>query len=191
MSVAELAPPRGAPAASARLIAAAMAAIAGLVVVWERTAYRQLEAVVAGRLSQSATASNALINRHTATFFLNVGTPDVFGVLVTPECSSAIVTALVLAVTAVVVATTRFRFTRVLWAATVAAGGFAALNFVRLVLIAMASDRWGMQAGYRWSHAWAGSFITVFGGFAAAALYLVVLGGGPREDGVQRSQEVA
>jgi exosortase/archaeosortase family protein len=174
---------------AARWGAAALVAAAAVLVVLVRTAYRRVEAVIAGRLAHVVTAGHTLINRHTATFFLNVGTPKVFGVVVTPECSSAVVTALVLGVTALALATTRFTLRRALLAAAAGAGGFAALNMVRLVMIAFASDKWGLGSGYRWSHIWVGTFITVFGGVAAAGLYLAILAGYPGRWGQRQGRQ--
>jgi exosortase/archaeosortase family protein len=162
-----------------RFAIAALTAAAATGVIWWRGTYRQFETLAAGKLTHLVVSGHALINRHTSTFFLNTGTAKVFGVVVTPECSSAIVTGLVLAVTAVAIATTRFTLRRALMAALGAAGLFAGLNLLRLVMIAFATDHWGLGPGYRWSHVWAGTFITVFGGAAAAALYLMILSGRP------------
>ena len=169
---------------AARIVAVVLCAAAGLAVVLRRTGYRRFEAHAAGWLTHLATGTNTGIDHRTATFFVASGTPRAFGVLVTPECSSAVVTAIVLLVTAVVVGSSRMSVRRSLGAAASAAGFFVAANLARLVVIAAASRWWGLHAGYHWSHVWAGTFITVFGGVIAAAVYLVVLGGGrPLLDG--------
>jgi exosortase/archaeosortase family protein len=162
---------------AARLATVAACCAAGAAVVLRRTAYRRLEAVAAGWLAHLATGTRTGMDRRSATFFVASGTPKAFGVLVTPECSSAVVTAVVLVVTAVVVGSSRLSLRRSLGAAAAAAGFFVAANLARLVVIAAASRWWGLQTGYHWSHVWAGTFITVFGGVLAAVVYLVVLGG--------------
>lgn len=145
-------------------------------VVLIRATYRQVETLLAGTFTHSVTPGQALINRHADTIFLNLHTTRVFGLVVTPECSSAIVTAAVLGLAALTISFTRFRLRRVLLAAGAAAGLFALINLLRLVMIAFATDHWGLTSGYRWSHLWAGSFVTVFGGITAATAYIVVLG---------------
>jgi exosortase/archaeosortase family protein len=146
----------------------------------ERTGYRGYEATAAGAVAGIATRSHAIVNRSNSTFFVNVGKPHVFGVVVTPQCTSAVATIAVLVVLAVTVVASRFTLRRILFAGLAAAGLFFVMNLFRLVVIAFASDHWGLVAGYHWSHVWVGTFVTVFAGGSAAALYIAVLGGRAR-----------
>ena len=165
-----------------RLGTAGLFAAAGLLVILYRTAYRQIETVLAGGATHTLLSGGYFVNRDTETFFLHTGTSKVFGVVVTPVCSSAVISGVILAITAVVVASSRFSLLRALLAALASAGGFALLNLGRVILIAFASNESGIRAGYQWSHDWAGTFVTVFGGVLAAVVYLVLLGGGRQQN---------
>lgn len=145
--------------------------------VWvHQFAYRGWEAWSAGRLSGLLLGQHTLVSRPLTAFFLNLGTAHAFGLRVTGECTSAIVTIGVCVLTGVLAVTTRISLRRLVAASAVAVGTFFALNLVRLVGIALATRQWGLQAGYHWSHVWAGTFVTVLGGIAVCALYLVVIG---------------
>ncbi len=41
-------------------------------------------------------------------------------------------------------------------------------------MIALATRQWP-ESGFHWSHVWAGTFVTVFGGVAVCGVYLMVL----------------
>jgi exosortase/archaeosortase family protein len=160
---------------------------AAAIFVWiEREVYRGLEAVVAGWTSALATGSHDYVNTERSTYFINVGTPDIFGIVVTPECSSAIVTAVILAVSFCLLGMRRLPTARVMGAAGLAVGLFALINVLRLTLITYSSDRWGLNEGYHFSHMWAGTVITTFGGALTVAAFLFVLSG----HGMHRRPEV-
>jgi exosortase/archaeosortase family protein len=111
-----------------------------------------------------------------ATFFLGVGSPHAFGLVVTNDCTSAITTTVVLAVTAILALVSRTGIGRLAAAAVVASATFAAINLARLVMIAAATRQWGLGAGFHWSHVWGGTFVTVLGSVVTAVAYLHVLG---------------
>lgn len=169
---------RSLPAIVARALIGLALVVSAVVVLAGQTVYRGYEAAAAGLLSGVATGSHDVTDRSRSIFFVNVGTPKIFGVVVTPECTSAIVTAIFLAITGITVAVARVSITRTLLAGFLAAGLFVVANLLRLVLIAFASDYWGLVSGYHWSHVWAGSFVTVFGLTIAVTVYLLILGGG-------------
>lgn len=161
---------------SRTMLAGALAAAAAL--VWlQREAYRGVEAAVAGWTSALVTGSHDFVNAGRATYFVNVGTPKVFGVVVTPECSSAIVTAVILVASLVALSVGRLSVLRVLAAMATAIAFFAAVNIVRLTFITYSSDQWGLDGGYRFSHIWAGTAITTFGGALTVVAFLLVLSG--------------
>lgn len=157
------------------VVALALLATGGL--LWlHPLGYRDWEAWSAGHLIQAFGGGDVLINRMHAGFYVGIHNPKVFGIMVTSECTSAIVTLGILVVTAVLLVATRVRIRRLVVAALVAAAAFFALNIARLVGIALATKQWGLGAGFHWSHVWAGTFVTVFGGVGVCVLYMVLLG---------------
>jgi exosortase/archaeosortase family protein len=158
-----------------RVIFALAIAGAGVEVWIHRLWYRSYEAVAGGWVSHLLIGTTMAVYRPQATFFLNTGTHRAFGITVAPECTSATVTALILAATAAIMIAGGATVRRSIAAATT----FAGCNLVRLVVIATSTDLWGTKNGFHWSHTWAGTFITVFGGTAPVAVYLIVLGARP------------
>jgi exosortase/archaeosortase family protein len=162
-----------------RVIVALAVAGAGVEVWIHRLWYRSYEAVAGGWVSHVLIGTTMAVYRPQATFFLNTGTHRAFGITVAPECTSATVTALILVATAAVMIAGGATVRRSIAAAIAAAATFATCNLVRLVVIAASTDLWGTKNGFHWSHMWAGTFITVFGGVAAVAVYLIALGAHP------------
>lgn len=136
--------------------------------------WRSWEARIAGHATALITSTHAYTRQET--FIVDVGKPDVFGLSVTSECTSALIVIGLLAVTAILLAVTRLPLTRLAAAAALSAGMFFVINLARLVMIALSTREWGLGAGYYDSHVWAGTFVTVFGVAAIVALYLVLLG---------------
>lgn len=162
----------------AGLRAAVALALAGCAVLaWlHQSGYRGWEAWSAGGLVGRLTGERAAISRPLHAFFPGIGTPHVFGLTVTSECTSLIVTIAACIATAVLASVTRIPLLRLVLAAAAAIAAFYVLNVLRLVGIALAVRQWGMSSGYHWSHVWAGTFVTVLGGIGVCALYLVLLG---------------
>jgi exosortase/archaeosortase family protein len=160
-----IAAPRGrATRAAGRILRVVLAiAVAGAgVEVWVyRLWYRSYEAVAGGWVSHLLIGTSMAVYRPQATFFLNTGTRRAFGITVSPECTSATVTALILVVTAAVMIVGGASVRRSITAAVAAAATFALCNLIRLVIIATSTDLWGTKGGLHWSHVWAGTFITV------------------------------
>lgn len=162
------------------------AAVAMLVLlILHEMGWRSWEAWIAGQTTALITSTHAYTSR--ATFFVDVGKPDVFGLRVTSECTSALILIGLLAVTAILLAVTRLPFGRLLSAAALSAGVFFAVNLARLVMIALSTREWGLEAGFYGAHVWAGTFVTVFGAVGIVALYLAVIGAvGRRRKRVRR-----
>ena len=175
----------GTPARVVRWLATTILATAATLLIIHETDYRGGEAWVAGHAIALLTAMPAHVYR--TIFFVDVGAPDVFGLRVTGECTSAIIVAGLLALTALLALVTRVPLRRLASAALLSGGVFYLLNLVRLVVIALATKRWGLGSGFYWSHIWAGGFITIIGVAGILALYLATLGRirrtGPAPDG--------
>ncbi|WP_235738563.1 exosortase/archaeosortase family protein [Nocardioides alcanivorans] len=104
-------------------LAVAAALLAAAALVWlERTAYRGWEAWGAAALTQVSGGTQVLVSRDRASWFIGTDTPEVFGLTVTSECTSAMITLSLLSVTAVLVLASRIRLSTLTTAVTLAAG---------------------------------------------------------------------
>ncbi|MEZ0064729.1 exosortase/archaeosortase family protein [Streptacidiphilus sp. MAP12-20] len=139
--------------------------------------FRGLESVVAGPVVRFCTSSVVMVRPATDTVFLGLYTPRVYGLTITPECTSALPIAALLALAGAVALPGRFRLPRIGVALLVAAGGMFAVNQLRIVMIAWAAHTWG-AAGYGWTHATVGSLLILVGIAAAMVAFFVICGGG-------------
>jgi exosortase/archaeosortase family protein len=96
------------------------------------------------------------------------------GVVVTGECSSALLIAGLLGVGAIVMRSPRFPQKRVAAALAVSAAVLFVLNLARILLIGWATSRWGYN-GYDWAHTIVGSLLVVITVVTAVAVFVGIL----------------
>jgi exosortase/archaeosortase family protein len=96
-------------------------------------------------------------------------------VRVTTECSSAPILGLILIITAALLTGRVHEVGRVLLAVLASAGLFFVLNLARLMTICWAFSRYG-QTGFRVTHIYLGSIISLVGLIACLVVYLAVAG---------------
>lgn len=154
-------------------VAAGLLGIGALILLGDATV-RRLEAAlfsvptawVTG--GQSATASGTII-------WFGRGTPHVFGLDITSECSTVLLAIPLLLILAAATAFTRVPLARVLAALLSGLGVLVLFNTVRVAIIAWATYRWGVDSGFRYSHIYAGTTIALVGLIGALVVSLVVL----------------
>ena len=154
-----------------------MTTVAAVAVFTNLTAYRNGEARVEAYLVNTLTPVRTIALPHVATVFTGFGTNRAEGFTVTPLCSSGLLVGGFLAVTAVVLAFRAWRLRAVAAALSVAAVMVLAANLIRLSLVIWATRAWN-QAGFKWTHVYAGTLITFIGLTAAVIAYFVLLGRG-------------
>lgn len=156
---------------------AALLASSGVIVLMVADPYRGGEAVASAWLADHVVA--APVFAHPADALIFVGRPVRLGFEVSPECSSLVVTLTFLFGSAMLaIVAPRFRVRRILTALTFAGLLAIGINVVRVVLIVLASSRWGNGVGYGISHESVGSTLTVFGVALALLVYLWLLAKG-------------
>lgn len=100
--------------------------------------------------------------------------PRWIGMLITPECTVALLLAPLLLLAAAMTLGRRLPIRSVVAATSVTVGTLVAVNLLRLVLIVGATHRWGMSA-FRWSHEVYGALVSIGGICLAIVLFLKIL----------------
>lgn len=171
-------------------VAAALCAAGAVVVYARQAAYRGVEARIEAFLINELTSVHTLAVPQTSTVFTGlgeytgmggytvVGTGPVMGFTITPECSSAVLVAGFLALTAVALTVRRWSWSAVWAALGVAVAVVVAANLIRLSVVIGSTRVWN-DSGYEWSHVYVGTFITLFGLIIALIAYVKLLGARP------------
>lgn len=160
-------PPRRAP----RLGAAAAFAALGMVVIALNARVRALETTLSAHIAGVITGTRTAAVPSTHTFYWLIGTPHFVGLLITSDCTSAILIAPLLFVAALLALGGRVPPGRLIVGSALGSGLLFAANLLRLALITWATYHFGMP-GFTWSHTLLGSVLSL----AAVAGALVVLG---------------
>jgi exosortase/archaeosortase family protein len=172
------APPRGAAVRSLpgapRLAAAALIAVAAATALAAQSWYRGIEAIAAAWIVHAVLGYAVISVRDTHTFFFGFhqGRRTVYlGLEVSLACSSVLLVVPAALVTAVLAVVSRLRMSRLLGALAAVTVLVVATNLLRLLLIAVLVDAWGVQVGFGWAHTFFGSLLTLAGMSAAPVLY--------------------
>ena len=151
------------------LVALGLVAL-GLLIVVQAASVRSLEAELTAALAGVITRSETYVAQGYGAFFWNVGTPEVHGLRITPECSLAYVTGPFLIMGGVLLALGRLSPARVLVGLIVGLALMVILNTARILLIVTAVHLWGTGSALWWSHVVLGSLVALLGNAAAMAV---------------------
>ncbi len=143
--------------------------------------YRHLEAKLAAELfSSGGVQANALPNDGIVMFRL--ANSKVFGLEITPECSSAFLIAPFTALGAAMLWHKRLHPGRVGLGVGLVAVLLVLANQLRVGMIAGLIDQFGLKDGYRWGHLVLGSLLTIAFIAGSLALLLWILTSGRSEN---------
>jgi exosortase/archaeosortase family protein len=152
-----------------RSIAIALLALIALSLMVFQYQFRHLEADAAGHiygvLTPTLVASSAPI------IWFGLGSVGAFGLIITPDCSSALLIAPLCGLGIALMIPRRLPVRRVAKALTVAAAVMVTGNLLRIGVIALAIRLGGMGAGYQVGHLVLGSMVSV----VCIALGLILL----------------
>jgi exosortase/archaeosortase family protein len=165
---------------------------AGALVLTTIGRFRELETALSRGIAQliTGTRTTDLLSAHV--FYWALGTPRAFGLVIQSDCSSSWLVGPLLVIAGLLATARRLRAGRVMAGAVLAVGVMFASNLVRIALIVWATNRYGYQHGFWWSHVIVGSLFTVVGSLAALTILLKVsLGGGPGTIEARREREVS
>jgi exosortase/archaeosortase family protein len=135
-----------------------LAAIAVLLVVFQHR-FRDFEAVVAAHLCSVVTPTLAAPGAPIVWFGL--GTPNGFGLEITPDCSSALLIAPLCVLGIGLMVPRRLSLRRVWAGLTVAAALLVTGNMARIGLIAEMIHLYGLGTGYQFGHLILGSLLSI------------------------------
>lgn len=166
--------PRSSRAARIAVGLVLLAAAAGLL-VWQQQ-------VRAGEMSLAGAWFHLVLSGTTHTagdtiYFTWTGGP-LIGLQDTWECTVALLAAPLCAIGGALLALTRMPVRRLLTGLVVALGLLIAVNQVRLAMIAVSLQRWGLD-GYDLSHKVLGSIFAIAGFVLAAMVFLKIAGASP------------
>jgi len=162
-----------------RMIAGVGALSAAMLVLLSEGWYRGVEAALAGRALSGLLGFPVMISRPLRTVFFafhGTGPAHMLGLQVTLGCSSDLLLAPILLFTGLLLLVGRSSALRVLLAASVAAAVVVLVNTLRLVLIALLVDWWGVETGFGWGHTLFGSVLTLAGMAVALGVFVVAVG---------------
>jgi exosortase/archaeosortase family protein len=162
-----------------------MGGVIGLVLyalaVWmavDNDMFRRLEARMLSPLAGWVTGRHGAVTSQSRIYFA-VGTPRVFGLQVTSECTSALLLIPLFVMMGSFAVFTRLSLRRQVVAVFAGAALILAVNAVRVAGIAWATWKYGFDPGYSISHVFVGSAFSLVGfvGAMLMALWILVRGG--------------
>ena len=152
-----------------RLVVFALLAVGGLATMVQAHVIRGWESEVCAWAIGRLTSSSASADAARTTFSWDLFTPRAHGLIITPECTVAVMIGPLLISVAVVAAVRRLRPWRPLVGAAVGAALLTIVNFARLLIIAEAIHLFGDRAAFWWSHVVIGSLLSLAGFLGALA----------------------
>lgn len=158
-------------AAIGRPLVALSVAVAAVALVANHETVRALEAVLVRRLIAAVTEGSA--SAAGSIVYFGVGTSDVVGLSITLMCSTVVLAAPLLALSAGIVGITRATWPRVLLASAVSIALVLLTNFARFMMAAAAYTQAGHE-GFDVVHRYVGSLF-VIAGFIGAIVLLLTL----------------
>lgn len=144
--------------------------------------FRRFEVALVTPLTGFVTGRHKAVSSDTLVWFAR-GTPRVFGLNLTTECTSALLLIPLLVMVGSFAIFTRLNLLRQLGALLAGAALILAVNAVRVAGIAWATWKWGRQTGYGYSHVFVGSAFSLVGFVAAMLIALWILVSGERSAG--------
>lgn len=154
-------------------------AAAGVAVLVGAHVVRATEASFAAVLVGSATTSSTYVAKGSSSFYWLMGTSDARGLRITPECSIAYVVGPLLVISGLLALIRRLPLRRVALAAVVAGVVIAAVNLLRIVMVALAVTRYPSERAMWWWHVVIGSLVSLGGIGVGLALLVRITFGSP------------
>lgn len=150
-------------------------AAGGVLLMLNHELLRQYETALASTLAGAVTPGESYAAPAAYSFFWSANTPEMHGLRVTAECTAAFLLGPLFIVAGFILASGRFSVVRALTATGIAGAVLLFANQGRLVLIAWATAKWGVEEGYQWSHTVGGSLVVGAGVALALIAFLLVL----------------
>ena len=157
----------------ARIIAIAVLALIAISLLVFQYQFRHLEADAAAQVYDLVTPT--LAASRAPIIWFGLGSASAFGLVITPDCSSALLIAPLCGLGILLMIPRRLPVRRVAKALTVAAGVMVAGNLLRIGVIALAIRVGGIGPGYQVGHLVLGSLVSIVCIALALALLTLIL----------------
>jgi exosortase/archaeosortase family protein len=156
-----------------RIIAIALLALIAISLLVFQYQFRHLEAAAAAQVYDLVTPT--LAASRAPIIWFGLGSASAFGLVITPDCSSALLIAPLCGLGILLMIPRRLPVRRVAKALTVAAAVMVAGNLLRIGVIALAIRVGGMGTGYQVGHLVLGSLVSIVCIALALALLTLIL----------------
>ena len=164
---------------SLRLLGALMLCGIGIGVIWQQGTVRHDEASIAGSWFGTVLHGRVGSTRDIVTFGWSKG--PLVGLKITSECTVALLIGPLIILAAIMLAVTKMQIRRLAAGLAVALAIVVVVNQLRLALIAVSTQHWGIS-GYDVSHKFVGTLVALVG-FVAAVLLMIKLAAKPEPRG--------
>ena len=136
--------------------------------------FRHFEAVIATPVTRLFTGGGKAVTSHDTVYFA-LGTRRAFGLVITNECTSAVLLIPLLVMMGSFMVFSRVSLGRQLLALAVGAALMLVVNILRVAGICWSTYRFGFDPGYKYSHVFVGSAFSLIGFVGAMLLALWIL----------------
>lgn len=162
------------PRSSAQAIAGLAMFAFALWLAMEDATWRHFEAKLATPVTGFITGRHGATTSHSLVWFA-LGTHRAFGLQITNECTSALLLIPLLVMMGSFTAFSRVPLRRNLLALAVGASIMLLVNILRVIGISWSTWKWGLDPGYKYSHVFVGSAMSLVGFVGAMLIALWVL----------------
>jgi exosortase/archaeosortase family protein len=163
-----------------RVGAGTLLALGAVVLVAKQAWYRGVEVSAAGGFLHKVLGYSVYADRSTQMLYFRLnhaGAVHFMGLGLSLGCSSVLLAAPVVFITAMLAMTSRIPLSRLLAACVIVTGMVVSMNVLRLALIAWFVNAWGVKTGFGWAHSFFGTLLTLFGMSAAMGVYVLLVRG--------------
>ncbi|MEC3980068.1 archaeosortase/exosortase family protein [Amycolatopsis sp. H20-H5] len=136
------------------------------------SAYRSAETGLASVLTGLVMPHGTTSDTAHQTFYFGLGGPHPLGLVLTPECTSALLIVPLVVVASAMVALRPRIARRVVVSLLIASAVLIIVNQLRLLLLVALVQWLGTDTGYSWGHTMLGSLVSVTGGACAIVLFV-------------------
>jgi exosortase/archaeosortase family protein len=154
---------------STRIVVAVLLIAAGIGIFQFSSGLRFTELTITGWVLRLI-ASQTVVNHADHIVFFERGSRPVFGLQMAASCSAVFLVAPFFFLGAIMTLLPRVHVRRLATGVAIAGGAVFFFNQFRLLVIAWATERWGVGAGFDWAHILAGGIVTTLA--VLLALYL-------------------
>lgn len=162
------------PRSRAQLVAGLVVFAVAAWLAFADATFRHFEALIATPITRLFTGGGRTVTAHDTVYFA-LGTRHAFGLVITNECTSAVLLIPLLVMMGSFMMFSRISLPRQLLALAVGAALMLVVNILRVAGICWSTYSFGFDPGYKYSHVFVGSAFSLLGFVGAMLLALWIL----------------